>query len=80
MARKKGEKVKDGSYYLVNKDYDSLISLLKKVYEKQHFSAKKFKEYAMEKGVIIPIRDKVSGTFTRNGISMRGYQIRGEKE
>ena len=80
VVREKGEKAKDGSYYLINKDYDSIVNELKKVYEKQHFSVKKLNEYAIEEGVIIPIRDKASGTFTCNGMKGRGYHIRTEEK
>ena len=75
-ARDKGEKAKDGSYYLLSKDYNELTDTLKKCYEKQHFSVRKFKEYVMEKGVMIPIRDKASGTFSCNDIRGRGYHIK----
>ena len=75
-ARDKGEKAKDGSYYLLSKNYEQLIDELKNGYEKHHFSAKKFKAYAMEKGVMIPIRDKASGTFSCNDIRGRGYHIK----
>lgn len=77
-VREKGIKASDDTYYLENKDYKYLIAELERTYKKEHFSDKKFKEYAIEKGVIIPIRDKVSGTFTCNGITGRGYHIRME--